>query len=312
VPLYALRRWSADVADLEGVEGSEQRGNAPARTCLRWNGEEAEEIRSDEARPGDTLVLPAAAGGCDRYGWAPRSHEPVTDLGDTRQRVRLHPALHPELAEEFRALLADEGASADDWRGLALRTGVLAGVPGRVLAYPGGALVLVASESTSQSGLRKVPLGDHQQAVAARAEALARGSGLDEDLVAALRRAGAGHDTGKQDPRWQAMVGGDGSVLLAKGPGGDTRWLSLPRGWRHEMASALHQKEPLVRHLVGSHHGHGRPTLPAAPDKALWRRLEGWPESWLELQRTYGPWGLAYLETLVRLADWTASAEEQA
>jgi CRISPR-associated endonuclease/helicase Cas3 len=31
-----------------------------------------------------------------------------------------------------------------------------------------------------------------------------------------------------------------------------------------------------------------------------------------ELQRSYGAWGLAYLEALLRLADWAVSAEEQA
>ena len=51
--------------------------------------------------------------------------------------------------------------------------------------------------------------------------------------------------------------------------------------------------------------------LPAAPDIALWRQLRDWPESAAELQRNYGAWGLAYLEALVRLADWTVSAEEQ-
>ncbi|MBN8514521.1 type I-U CRISPR-associated helicase/endonuclease Cas3 [Accumulibacter sp.] len=311
VPLYALHRWSAEIADVEGGE-SAQRDHGKDRVCIRWDGEEALEISTGAARAGDTLVLPAIAGGADRYGWAPRSTMAVSDVGDTVRRVRLHPAVHPEWAEEIRALLGDEDAGDPAWQELARRSKVLDGNPGRVLAYPGGCVVLRTTESTSQSALRKVALRDHQQAVGARAATLAQGSGLDHELVEAVRRAGAGHDTGKQDRRWQAMVGGDGSLLLAKGPGGDTRWISLPRGWRHEMASAVHQNNPLVRHLVGSHHGHGRPILPAAPDIALWRQLDGWAESAAELQRTYGPWGLAYLEALVRLADWSVSAEEQA
>jgi len=209
-------------------------------------------------------------------------------------------------------LLDDEDTGKLAWHDLARRAGDLNGEPGRVLAYPGGCVVFCASEWTSQSAVRKVALKEHQQAVGARAAALAQGSGLGSDLIEAVRRAGAGHDTGKQDSRWQAMVGGDGSLLLAKGPGGDTRWISLPRGWRHEMASAVYQNDPLVRHLVGSHHGHGRPILPAAPDIGLWRQLEAWAESVAELQRVHGPWGLAYLEALVRLADWAVSAEEQA
>jgi len=310
VPLYALRRWDAQVADIEGGEPI-GRGPLRAQRCLRWDGEQAEAIVSSAARPGDTLVFPAHTGGCDRYGWAPLSTAVVSDVGDTAWRVRLHPAVHPGLAGEIAALLGDDDASDRDWQELARRSGVLDGEPGRVLAYPGGCVVLRTSEWSSRSALREVALGPHQQAVGARAAALAVGSGLDEQLVDAVRRAGAGHDTGKQDRRWQAMIGGDGSLLLAKGPGGDTRWRLLPRGWRHEMASAVHQKDLLVRYLVGTHHGYGRPLLPAAPDIALWRQLRDWPESAAELQRNYGAWGLAYLEALVRLADWTVSAEEQ-
>nr|WP_300327736.1 type I-U CRISPR-associated helicase/endonuclease Cas3 [Accumulibacter sp.] len=311
VPLHALRCWSEDIADLDG--GELVRGDKGGkRKYLRWDGEQALEVDSADARAGDTLVLPAEAGGCDRYGWAPRSTSSVTDVGDTRRRVRLHPSVHPELASEIRALLADDHAGAVAWQDLARQTGQLDGEPGRVLAYPGGCVVLAASEWTSQSALRKVALREHLQAVGVRAAALAQASGLGDDLVDAMRRAGAGHDAGKEDRRWQAMVGGDGSLLLAKGPGGDSRWLSLPRGWRHEMASAVLQKGALVRYLVGSHHGLGRPLLPAAPDLGLWQKLAGWAECWACLQRTYGPWGLAYLEALLRLADWTVSVEEQA
>mgnify|MGYP001809834912 CR=1 FL=1 len=310
VPLYALRHWSADIADIEGAEQVGQTHQATTG-CIRWDGETAERIRYDQARPGDTLVLPASRGGCDRYGWNPDASDPVTDLGDDGRRVRLHPALHPELAADIRTMLDREETSPADWRDLARRTGVLDGEPGQVRLYTGGCVVLRASEWTSRSAVQAVALGSHLRAVARRAADLARGSGLGTELVERVRRAGAGHDTGKSDPRWQALVGGDGTHLLAKGPGGDTSWLALPPGWRHEMASALIQKDPLVRHLVGSHHGHGRPLLPATPDPLLWQQLGDWTETCSQLQRVYGHWGLAYLEALVRLADWTVSEEEQ-
>ncbi|TCT20663.1 type I-G CRISPR-associated helicase/endonuclease Cas3g [Thiobaca trueperi] len=314
VPHHAVRRWSADIADLEGA-GQSGRDADVAHVFIRWDGEDTQEISTEAVRPGDTLVLPTTIGGCDRYGWNPASREPVSDLGDTERRVRLHPALYPDLATEIRALFDSEDTTDLDWRNLAHRTGVLSGDPGRVAIYgngPDGCVVMRATEWTSQSACRTVPLARHQQAVAERAEWFARGSGLDAELVSAVRRAGAGHDTGKQDPRWQVMVGGDGSQLLAKGPGGDTRWIALPHGWRHEMASAVLQKDPLVRYLVGAHHGHGRPLLPVAPDPALWQQLSGWAESCKALQGLYGAWGLAYLETLVRLADWSVSEAEQA
>ena len=312
IPLYAFQKWMDDIADIEGAGPIQDDYRVHMQDCIRWDGESAQPVRSSQVRAGDTVVLASERGGCDAFGWAPQSIEPTTDLGDCEWRIRLHPRLKPDLAEDIQALLEDDSAPDGAWRSLALRTGVLNGKPGRVLPYPGGVVVLRATEWTSHSAIRKVPLADHQKQVGRRAETFARGSGLDEPLVHAVRRAGAAHDTGKQDPRWQAMVGGDGSLLLAKGPGGDSRWLTLPRGWRHEMASALYPHDPLVRHLVGSHHGLGRPAFPAAPDIDLWRKLDGWAETWAELQGIYGPWGLAYLETLVRLADWSVSAEEQA
>lgn len=312
LPLYAFQKWMDDIADIEGAGpiGDDSR-NHPL-DCIRWDGESAQRVRSTAIRAGDTVVLASEQGGCDAFGWAPHSKDATSDLGDCEWRVRLHPRLRPEMAEAIRAVIEDEDARDTAWRHLARDTGVLDGKPGRVLPYPGGVLVLRATEWTSHSAIRKVSLAEHQKRVGERAEAFAQGSRLDERFVKAVRRAGAAHDTGKQDPRWQAMVGGDGSLLLAKGPGGDARWLTLPRGWRHEMASALHPTDPLVRHLVGSHHGLGRPIFPAAPDIDLWRKLGGWAETWAELQTIYGAWGLAYLEALVRLADWSVSAEEQA
>lgn len=117
-----------------------------------------------------------------------------------------------------------------------------------------------------------------------------------------------------------------------------------PRGARHECASVqllrahpqllatAHDAE-LVEYLVGTHHGRGRPFMPLVDDAGaatldarfsvfgqplrlrgghgLQRLDAGWAERFASLQRRYGWWGLAYLETLLRLADHRRSAEEQ-
>lgn len=306
VPLHAFRSWAAEIADIDGCGGGSQQEEV--HDCIRWDGEVAEKISSTQATPGNTLVLNCRVGGCDRWGWSPQSKAPVNDLGNTEERVRLHPSLHPELANDIAQLLEDEAATSE-WRALARRAGLTR--PGRVLAYPGGAVVLASSSWTSAAAMRPIGLRAHLGAVGLRAKDLAERCGLAPDLATAVMRAGHAHDQGKADPRWQAAVGGDGVSLLAKGPGGDAGWLSLARGWRHEMASAVEQHEPLVRHLVGSHHGHGRPIFPSAPDIELWRKLSGWSAQFAELQSKYGWWGLAFLEMLVRLADWQISEEEQ-
>ncbi|WP_295443542.1 type I-U CRISPR-associated helicase/endonuclease Cas3 [uncultured Thiodictyon sp.] len=259
---------------------------------LRWDGSAADWIDPSAVRPGDTLVLDCTVGGCDRFGWNPQCTDPVADYGDTAERLRL------------------AGSDDVDWRALALGAGMPA--PGRVLVYPGGALVLAATESTSEAAVRPVLLRDHLRAVGARARLMADAAVLPEALCDAIERAGSGHDLGKLDARWQAKLAADPDAPLAKGPRGDDPWLLLPRDWRHEMVSATQaSRDLLVRHLVGAHHGHGRPTFPVAPDPVLWRQLGGWAAQFEGLQQQYGWWGLAYLEALVRLADWQISKEEQ-
>jgi CRISPR-associated endonuclease/helicase Cas3 len=166
---------------------------------------------------------------------------------------------------------------------------------------------------------RAVGLADHLRGVGAMAARFAASCGLDETLAQAIAEAARLHDLGKGDPRYQLMLGAELDTLLAKSGPHEvpvSRQLSgLPRGWRHEVASLAMRGEAaeLVRYLVGTHHGRGRPWLPASPDLALWRNAGGaqWPALARRLAATYGHWGLAYLEALVRLADWAASAEEQ-
>ncbi len=108
VPVWVARAWlaerTADFADVEGGRGVEDREpEGPGRRALRWRGPDDEStgvISPREIRPGDTLVVPARYGGCDRFGWNPRSCEPVEDLAEPafalargRPAVRLHPAL---------------------------------------------------------------------------------------------------------------------------------------------------------------------------------------------------------------------------
>ena len=116
-----------------------------------------------------------------------------------------------------------------------------------------------------------------------------------------------------------------------------------PQGARHELLSVrLAEAAPellpsdndlrdLVLHLVASHHGHCRPFAPVVADdegapaeyKLLGRRMQwtgptglerldsGVAERYWRLTRRYGWWGLAWLEALLRLADWRRSEWEE-
>jgi CRISPR-associated endonuclease/helicase Cas3 len=69
-----------------------------------------------------------------------------------------------------------------------------------------------------------------------------------------------------------------------------------------------------VLHLIAAHHGRGRPHFP--PDEAFdperaashaARLVVEVPRRYARLQRKYGRWGVAWLESLLRTADAAAS-----
>ena len=116
-----------------------------------------------------------------------------------------------------------------------------------------------------------------------------------------------------------------------------------PKGGRHELLSvrlaesaADHLPErddlrDLVLHLIASHHGHCRPFAPVVFDEKgvdvdfelrdqrthwsgptnLERLDSGVADRYWRLVRHYGWWGLAWLEALLRLADWRQSEREE-
>lgn len=124
----------------------------------------------------------------------------------------------------------------------------------------------------------------------------------------------------------------------------------LPQGFRHEMLSLQMAKRAsggaalpsapashdLALHLIATHHGYARPFAPLVddntpPDVSLpmngetiaitgAERIEhpahaldsGVAERFWQMNRRYGWWGVALLETVLRLADQSASAQPQA
>jgi len=190
-------------------------------------------------------------------------------------------------------------------------------------------------------GSPKVTLSAHQQAVAERAALLGEHLGLGSELVQALASAGAHHDDGKQDFRFQARLGARDDSVLAKSRRGTTaeqarrneRRSGLPSRWRHEQRSVaecwdgLHvpdsQDPQLVARLVGTSHGHGRSGFPHTTEglllpgdtaalQATARHLfdlGGWDDLVEATQQRYGVWGCAYLEAVLRAADGQVSEE---
>jgi CRISPR-associated endonuclease/helicase Cas3 len=186
-----------------------------------------------------------------------------------------------------------------------------------------------------------ITLDAHQAAVAGRAAQVGLQVGLGDELIGALRSAGAHHDDGKDDARFQRRLGSRGGVVLAKSRPGtapeqarrNAERSGLPPAWRHEQLSvtaswdAVHAEplsDPLlVARLVGTSHGRGRRGYPHTSAELLAlgapARLHdvaadlfdagGWDELVELTHERYGVWGCAYLEALLRAADGQISEE---
>lgn len=161
----------------------------------------------------------------------------------------------------------------------------------------------------------------------------------DKRFQDALILAAKWHDLGKKRAIWQRSIGNpDPTKPYAKsGYDSERKRMWKPyelTDYRHEFGSLvdverenllesveLHDPDlkELVLHLIAAHHGRARPHFPA--DEAFdpdghtaiceWIARET-PRRFAKLQRKYGRWGLAYLESLLRAADWAASANPSA
>ncbi len=146
-----------------------------------------------------------------------------------------------------------------------------------------------------------------------------------------------------------AAIGGSPLAKSTKLPGSRREWdeacerAGFPQGGRHEVASlAYAEAHPklakthdaeLVLWLIGTHHGHGRPFFPAIDwpgqsaevieadlgdgvatatcTRSIAALTAQWIDMFARLEAEYGPWGLARLEAILRLADHRQSETEQ-
>lgn len=192
-------------------------------------------------------------------------------------------------------------------------------------------------DELSERGRKAVLLKDHVAGVAARIQAIANAINASPEAISALTKAAELHDAGKEHERFQAYLRGGfnrtGQPLAKSGRqyGPVERRRYGITGWRHEQLSAVKAwsnpqitSRELVTWLVGTSHGRGRTAFDDDADGVLLgsNRFQEWKVAaselfddgaWEDLHdllaRCYGPWGLAYLEALLRSADQTVSAE---
>jgi len=192
-----------------------------------------------------------------------------------------------------------------------------------------------ADNDGSESGAGAVRWQIHTDDVVRNATQIVEELPLPDELRKAIVIAARFHDYGKRRLLFQTIVGNtDSNILLAKS-GRKEQSYSPNEHYRHEFASLMDARhefqvgaefrelsqdlKELVLHLVAAHHGRGRPHFPAkedydpeATEKDISIAAAQVPPRFARLQRKYGRWGLAYLESLLRAADYAASANPSA
>ena len=143
--------------------------------------------------------------------------------------------------------------------------------------------------------------------------------------MTALTIAAEFHNHGKRRKQFQTVLGNfdyPNAPPLAKSGKKDLR---VAETYRHEFGSLMdipHEErftqlsdelQDPVLHFIAIHHGRGRPHFstdeafdPERPQREADDMAMSVPRRFARLQRKYGRWGLACLESLLRAADWAA------
>lgn len=316
VPLPEARRWllaksKAEIADVEAErEESDSAFLSPSGdVALRWCGKDDKDtrlVRATNLRPGDVIVAPTSRGGCDKWGWAPRSRIPVTDLGHAanlqhrgRDIFRLTKA-SPELSERALASIpemvdwsdeqiCEQFAKCLEEIGQATFTkprvvrSVEAGplaierrrlrVGGRAQTDSMGEAVTEDDESLRGSRQRRVLLSAHSKGVQEYARRFAERAGLSPEMVGDLALAGYLHDAGKAHPGFKRFLYGGDELAAISGPdlAKSAKLPENPAAWREaRRRSGLPER---ARHEVASlHFAEAHPALASAnnPELVLW------------------------------------------
>ena len=180
-----------------------------------------------------------------------------------------------------------------------------------------------ANEHDRSSGAPQL-LRAHQEQVERRARQIALRLGFSSEWVEMLATAARVHDEGKRANRWQRAFRAPPGGPYAKTSGPIS--YALLGGYRHEFGSLVAAEKSnwfsgtdvrcneLGLHLLIAHHGRGRPTISTDgcddhPPSVLDAQAARVALRFLTLQEEWGPWGLAWWESLLRAADQQASRE---
>ena len=249
----------------------------------------------------------------------------VTEVGpDEVDPSRAAPRVVPFRLRHIEA--GQDPIAPADWRNEAsfpLLTSVDRVVP--LLVVESQLSQLAGSEDGRSAAGRDQELVEHQAWTRSAAERLAERLGL-ADHAGVLALAAVLHDEGKRADCWQRAFGAPRGVAYAKTV--HRPRLNLLNHYRHELGSLPYAEadrdvqalppelRELCLHLIAAHHGFARPLLRTdgapEPSSRLRERAQQIALRFTTLERRWGPWGLAWWETLLRAADQAASRRNDA
>jgi CRISPR-associated endonuclease/helicase Cas3 len=272
-------------------------------------------------RSGRTWVIDARIGGLSRDGLLDSaSSEPPVTLDQVPDSDVLWQTLFEEIGRSLRIVRVD-APPAEGWK--------------RETSWPkdpsddeGGEewrvekkLSVEADRDASRSS-RNQRINDHHSWAENEAAAMAEALSLSSEYRLLLCAASRVHDLGKDRELWQTAMGAPRAERpLAKVANNKANGRAL-NGYRHEFGSlgdgeTVFNSLPgelrdLARHIVVAHHGFARPVIaakdPNTPPSLVTPRAREAALRFTRLQAHWGPWGLAWWETLLRAVDWKASA----
>ena len=269
-----------------------------------------------------TVLLPPSIGGLEN-GMLSGSSKEANDIADewyedkelkTKRRMRIWGDDAPEGSYRVICKLPFTASNEDD----------------QPTFWSWYELLKTGDGEGSKSGKKAVLLSVHTQDVENNSKGFVNNLTLPADLKQAVQLAAKYHDLGKKRILWQRSIGNPNPANLLGKSSNKMKSRDIT-AYRHEFGSlldALNEKEfialndemkDLVLHLIATHHGRGRPHFPEGeafdPEpkgSKIQEMALSIPSRFARLQRKYGRWGLAYLESLLRAADYAASAKPSA
>ena len=191
-------------------------------------------------------------------------------------------------------------------------------------------------ENATLASRKPITWEHHTEDVVQRTAQIVDALRFPDELKRALVLAARLHDLGKKRQMWQRAIGNPTPQIWYAKPGkpdDGPAWQPRTRNdYRHEFGSLLDAMDPeqeyfsevaglsphlqdVVLHLIATHHGFARPHFLAEGTIDLNHNSETAAKTAIDvmrryarLQQRYGRWGLAYLESILRAADWSASA----